>query len=305
MRAATSSLAIARTREALAAELLSLRRSGASIGLVPTMGSLHPGHLSLVERASALADATVVSVFVNRLQFGAGEDFDAYPRDLARDVELAADHGARLVFAPAEREMYPAGEPRIRVDPGPMGEVLCGRHRPGHFGGVLTVVAKLCGLVRPEVAVFGRKDFQQCVLIDRMVRDLELGVRLVVAPTVRDPDGLALSSRNGYLSPAERREAARFPQALLAARGAFRRGERDAGALTRLVGTMLAPRPALRLQYAECVDPATLAAVARVRSGTVLAAAAFSGTTRLIDNIVLDAAAADARARGGPAGAGG
>lgn len=304
MRAAISSLPVARTREALAAELLALRRSGATLGLVPTMGSLHPGHLSLVERASELADATVVSVFVNRLQFGAGEDFEAYPRDLARDVELAAARGARLVFAPAEREMYPAGEPRVRVDPGPMGDVLCGRHRPGHFGGVLTVVAKLFGLVRPDVAVFGRKDFQQCVLIDRMILDLDLGVRLAVAPTVRDPDGLALSSRNGYLGPAERREAARLPEALLAARRAFRRGERDAGALLRLVGAMLAPRPALRLQYAECVDPATLAPVARVRGGTVLAAAAFCGRTRLIDNVVLDAAAGEALARGGPSGSG-
>ena len=305
MRAATSSLPIARTREALADGLLALRRSGATLGLVPTMGSLHPGHLSLVERASELADATVVSVFVNRLQFGAGEDFDAYPRDLARDVELAAAHGAHLVFAPAEREMYPAGEPRVRVDPGPMGDLLCGRHRPGHFRGVLTVVAKLFGLVRPDLAVLGRKDFQQCVLIERMVRDLDLGVRLVVAPTVRDPDGLALSSRNGYLSPAERREAARFPEALLAARRAFRRGERDAGALLRLVGTTLAPRPALRLQYAECVDPATLAPAARVRAGTVLAAAAFCGRTRLIDNVVLDGAAARGRARGVPSGSGG
>ena len=304
MRAATSSLPVARTREALATELRALRRSGATLGLVPTMGSLHPGHLSLVQRAAELADATVVSVFVNRLQFGAGEDFDAYPRDLARDVELAGAHGAHLVFAPAEREMYPAGEPRVRVDPGPMGDVLCGRHRPGHFRGVLTVVAKLFGLVRPDLAVLGRKDFQQCVLIERMIRDLDLGVRLVAAPTVRDPDGLALSSRNGYLSPAERREAARFPEALLAARHAFRRGERDAGALLRLVDTMLAPRPALRLQYAECVDPATLSPVARVRTGTVLAAAAFCGRTRLIDNIVL-AAAAEAPACGGPSGSGG
>lgn len=304
MRAAISSLPVARTREALATELLALRRSGATLGFVPTMGSLHPGHLSLVERASDLADATVVSIFVNRLQFGAGEDFDAYPRDLARDVELAVAHGAHLVFAPAEREMYPAGEPRVRVDPGPMGDVLCGRHRPGHFRGVLTVVAKLFGLVRPDLAMLGRKDFQQCVLIERMVRDLDLGVRLVVAPTVRDPDSLALSSRNGYLSPAERREAARFPRALLAARDAFRRGERDAGALLRLVHTMLAPRPALRLQYAECVDPATLAPVTRVRAGTVLAAAVFCGGTRLIDNVVLDAAA-QASARGGPSGSGG
>ena len=305
MRAATSSLPVARTREALATELRALRRSGAMLGLVPTMGSLHRGHLSLVQRAAELADATVVSVFVNRLQFGAGEDFDAYPRDLARDVELAAAHGAHLVFAPAEREIYPAGEPRVRVDPGPMGDVLCGRHRPGHFRGVLTVVAKLFGLVRPDLAVLGRKDFQQCVLIERMTCDLDLGVRLVVAPTVRDPDGLALSSRNGYLNPAERREAARFPEALLAARHAFRRGERDAGALLRLVDTMLAPRPALRLQYAECVDPATLAPVARVRAGTVLAAAAFCGRTRLIDNIVLRAAAAEAPACGGPSGSGG
>lgn len=305
MKAATFSLPVVRTRDALGLELDILRRSGMTLSLVPTMGSLHPGHLSLIERGCRVADATVVSVFVNRLQFGDAEDFDVYPRDLARDVELAAAHGARLVFAPEEGDMYPAGEPRIHVAPGPMGERLCGRHRPGHFRAVLTVVAKLFGLVRPDVAVFGRKDFQQCVLVRQMIRDLELGVRLEVAPTVRDPDGLALSSRNGHLCPEERRDAVGLSRALFVAQDGFERGEPDAVALCRIVDSVVTEHGNLRLQYAECVDPATLAPVARCDAGTVLAVAAFSGETRLIDNVVLGASAPDPRVGRDPARFGG
>ena len=295
MKAATSSLPIVRAREALGRELDALRRSGATLGLVPTMGSLHAGHLALIERACEVADVAVVSVFVNRLQFGHGEDFDLYPRDLEHDVELAAAHGAGLVFAPGEEEMYPAGEPRIHVEPGRMGEGLCGRYRPGHFRGVLTVVAKLFGLVRPDVAIFGRKDVQQCVLVRQMVRDLELGTRVEVVATVRGPDGVALSSRNRYLGPARRRDAAGLPRALFAAREAFETGETDARAIRATVESLLTEQGKLRLQYAECVDPATLAPVAGCDPGTVLAVAAFCGETRLIDNVILGGCDPDPR----------
>ena len=295
MTATTPSVPVVRTCAVLGKQLDVLRRSGATLGLVPTMGSLHPGHLSLVELAGEVADATVVSVFVNPLQFGPGEDFGHYPRDLEHDVELAAAHGAGLVFAPGDEEMYPAGEPRIHVDPGRMGEELCGRFRPDHFRGVLTVVAKLFGLIRPDVAIFGRKDFQQCVLVRQMVHDLELGVSLAVAPTVREPDGLALSSRNGHLGPEERRDAAGLSRALFAAQEAFQTGESDAGAFYRIVDSVATEHKKLRLQYVECVDPATLAPVVRCDAGTVLVAAALCGGTRLIDNVVLGGSDPDPR----------
>ncbi len=295
MKAAIPSVPAVRTRTALGKQLDVLRRLGATLAHVPTMGFLHRGHLSLVELAGEVADSTVVSVFVNPLQFGRGEDFDDYPRELERDLELAAAHAAGLVFAPREEEMYPAGEPRIHVEPGRMGEGLCGRFRPDHFRGVLTVVAQLFGLIRPDVAIFGRKDFQQCLLVRQMVHDLELGVSLAVAPTVREPDGLALSSRNGYLGPEERRGTAGLFRALFTAQEAFETGESDAGALCRIVDSVVMEHGQLRLQYAGCVDPATLAPAVRCDAGTVLVAAAFCGGTRLIDNVVLGGSDSDPR----------
>jgi pantoate--beta-alanine ligase len=256
------------------------------IALVPTMGYLHEGHLSLVDRARELADRVVLSIFVNPLQFGPQEDLDRYPRDLERDVELATGRGVDLIFAPDVREMYPGGEPIVRVVPGRLAETLCGAYRPGHFEGVLTVVAKLFGIVRPDVAVFGQKDFQQAVLIRRMVADLDLGIEIDVAPIVREPDGLAMSSRNVYLSPEERESALGLYRGLTRAAEAFAGGERDAERLRRLVHEELA-RPGVRVQYVEVVDPETLQPTQPASPGNVLAVAAFVGQTRLIDNVIL------------------
>jgi pantoate--beta-alanine ligase len=286
-------LRLARTREELAEALGSLRAEGRALALVPTMGSLHSGHLSLVELAGGLADRVAVSVFVNPLQFGPGEDLSRYPRSLEADVERARDRGAWLVFAPPEEEMYPGGPPVVRVVPGALGERLCGARRPGHFQGVLTVVARLFGLFRPEVAVFGRKDFQQAVLVRRMVRDLEMGVRIAVGPLVREADGLAMSSRNAYLNPEERRMAPDLFRALQAADEAFRGGERRGAALAAIVRERVEGHPIFRLQYAEAVDPDTLDPVGEAKVGDVLAVAAFVGGTRLIDNVVLGSAQAD------------
>ncbi|HEY8376660.1 MAG TPA: pantoate--beta-alanine ligase [Nannocystis sp.] len=256
------------------------------IALVPTMGYLHEGHLSLVDRARELADRVVLSIFVNPLQFGPQEDLDRYPRDLERDVELATGRGVDLIFAPDVREMYPGGEPIVRVVPGKLAETLCGAYRPGHFEGVLTVVAKLFGIVRPDVAVFGQKDFQQAVLIRRMVADLDLGIEIDVAPIVREPDGLAMSSRNVYLSPEEHESALGLYRGLTHAAEAFAGGERDAERLRRLVHEELA-RPGVRVQYVEVVDPETLQPTQPASPGNVLAVAAFVGQTRLIDNVIL------------------
>ena len=256
------------------------------IALVPTMGYLHEGHLSLVDRARELADRVVLSIFVNPLQFGPQEDLDRYPRDLERDVELATGRGVDLIFAPDVQEMYPGGEPIVRVVPGRLAETLCGAYRPGHFEGVLTVVAKLFGIVRPDVAVFGQKDFQQAVLIRRMVADLDLGIEIDVAPIVREPDGLAMSSRNVYLSPDERESALGLYRGLTRAAQAFAGGERDAERLRRLVHEELA-RPGVRVQYVEVIDPETLQPTQPAGPGNVLAVAAFVGQTRLIDNVIL------------------
>jgi pantoate--beta-alanine ligase len=237
------------------------------------MGALHEGHRTLVRRARDLADAVVVSVFVNPLQFGRNEDLDTYPRTLAADVAAITEEKGDLVWAPAVEDMYPDGEPLVHVSPGPMGEVLDGASRPGHFGGVLTVVAKLFGAVRPDVAVFGEKDAQQLALVRRMVRDLDLGITVEGVPTVREADGLALSSRNTYLSAQER-------QAGLAISRALR-----TGSLARARAT-LAAEPGLRVDYCELVDPETFTTLDR-DSGGLLLIAAYAGTTRLIDNATI------------------
>lgn len=278
---------VARTRAELAAALARLRTGGRTVGLVPTMGSLHEGHLSLVDRAGDLADRVVASVFVNPLQFGPSEDLAAYPRDEARDLDLLRERGTHLVFVPTVGEMYPEGGPAVTVSPGPLERRLCGAFRPGHFRGVLTVVAKLFGLVRPDVAVFGRKDFQQAVLIRRMVEDLELGVRVETGPIVREPDGLAMSSRNVYLSPPERLQALGLHAGLGAAAGLWASGETRCPRLLDEVRRAVAERPLLALQYAEAVDPRTLEGRDEAAAGTVLAVAAFCGATRLIDNVEL------------------
>lgn len=263
------------------------RLDGGTVALVPTMGYLHAGHLSLVDRARELADWVALSIFVNPLQFGPAEDLSRYPRDLERDLELARSRGVDLVFAPTVAEMYPGGEPQVSVVPaGTLTERMEGALRPGHFRGVLTVVAKLFGVFTPDVAVFGQKDFQQAALIRRMALDLDLGVRVEVAPIVREPDGLAMSSRNVYLSSEERERALALSRGLEHGRALFAAGERDADALRAALRKALEV-PGIQPEYAEAADPLTLEPVATAGPGTVLLVAARVGGTRLIDNAVL------------------
>jgi len=270
---------------AMRAHAQEARRAGRRIGFVPTMGALHAGHLALVTAARARSDIVVLSVFVNPLQFGPGEDFARYPRDLQRDTTLAAAGGVDVLWAPSRDAIYPEA-PQVTVVPGPAGDRLEGAIRPGHFGGVLTVVLKLFGLVQPDVAVFGRKDFQQAALVRRMVRDLNLPIDLVVSPTIREADGLALSSRNVYLDPAARAAAAALPRALACGVEAFRGGERDAGALVGGARRVLEAERGLTVDYAACVaDDLEPQVSADERS--VLVVAARAAGTRLIDNVVL------------------
>lgn len=278
---------VVRTRDEVRRLVRDARAAGESVALVPTMGYLHEGHLSLVDRARALADRVMMSIFVNPLQFGPNEDLARYPRDLERDLEMARGRGVDLVFAPAVEEMYPLGEPQVSVIPGPLAERMEGAVRPGHFRGVLTVVAKLFGIFHPDVAVFGQKDFQQAALIRRMALDLDLGVRVEVAPTVREPDGLAMSSRNVYLSGEERERALALSRGLERCRALFAAGERDAEALRAALWNALSV-PGVEPEYAEAADPLTLEPVAQAAPGTVLLVAARVGRTRLIDNAVLD-----------------
>jgi pantoate--beta-alanine ligase len=266
-----------------------LRQPGRPLGLVPTMGALHEGHLTLVDTARA-RDATIVaSVFVNPLQFGPTEDLAKYPRDLARDRDLLAGRGVDLVFAPSAAEMY-RERPLVTVDPGSLGLRWEGAVRPGHFAGVLTVVAKLFHLVEPDFACFGQKDIQQVTLIRRMVRDLDWAVEVVTVPTVREPDGLALSSRNAYLAPVDRRRATVLSRALAAVAAAWRQGATDPAALDRVARVVFAEEPAVVVDYIAVADPETLEPVAAASAGTIVATAARVGPTRLIDNVILGAA---------------
>ncbi|MFI0900743.1 pantoate--beta-alanine ligase [Streptomyces sp. NPDC020983] len=261
--------------------------------VVMTMGALHEGHASLIRAARARAgEGTVtVTVFVNPLQFGPNEDLDRYPRTLAADVELAAREGADYVFAPDTDEVYPGGEPQVRISAGPMGERFEGASRPGHFDGMLTVVAKLLHLTRPAAAVFGQKDAQQLALIRRMVTDLNFPVDVVGAPTVREADGLALSSRNRYLSAAERTSALALSRALFAGRDAAAEGPAAAAGAARAV--MAAAQPSVVADYCALIDPADFTEAGPGHTGpAVLAVAARVGATRLIDNIPLEFGAA-------------
>lgn len=262
------------------------RGAGRRVALVPTMGFLHEGHLRLVDRARGQADVVVLSVFVNPTQFGPGEDFERYPRDLERDRALAAARGVDCLFAPPGGEVYPSA-PVLQVDPGPLAAHLCGPGRPGHFAGVLLVVAKLFNIVEPDVAVFGRKDAQQAVILQRLARDLNFPVEVVVGPTVREPDGLALSSRNVYLTPAHRAAALAIPRALAAGHAAWRDGARGASAVLDAARAVLSGAAALDVEYVEVVDPDGLAPVDPVPDDAILAIAARVGGTRLIDNIAI------------------
>jgi pantoate--beta-alanine ligase len=264
------------------------RSANRRLGLVPTMGALHEGHLSLVREARARAGEVAVTIFVNPTQFGPNEDFGRYPRTLERDIELLQSAGASHVFAPEASEMYPVGE-RTRVHVSGLTDALCGPHRPNHFDGVTTIVSKLFAVAGECVAVFGRKDYQQLKVIERMTRDLLLPVEIVGLPTLRQADGLALSSRNAYLSPEERARALGIPRALSAAVMAFEAGERNVGALRERALPLL-KQADLRLDYLTLADADTLVPIADADSSgerAVLAVAGFIGNTRLIDNVVL------------------
>ena len=263
-----------------------IKRSGKSLGFVPTMGALHQGHASLVRASTAKCDATIVSIFVNPLQFGPTEDLNKYPRALERDSKLLEQLGTDVLFAPSASEMYPA-DATTHVEVGELSERLDGLSRPGHFHGVATVVAKLFEIVRPDFAFFGQKDAAQVAVLRRMVRDLNMDVELVVCPIVREADGLAMSSRNAYLSAEERKQALVLHRALRSVQDAVASGEWNADRLIEVGKSAIAHEPAARLDYFAIVDPDSLEPVADISRGALVAAAAFIGTTRLIDNIVL------------------
>jgi pantoate--beta-alanine ligase len=257
------------------------------VGLVPTMGALHAGHEELFRVARESCDTVVVSIFVNPRQFGAGEDYEAYPRDTAGDLEICRRRGVDIVFAPATPEIYPPGD-ATTVDPGPLGEILEGARRPGHFAGVATVVTKLFHIVGPRRAYFGRKDAQQLRVIERIVEDLRLDVAIVPVATVREADGLALSSRNAYLGPEERRAATVLFRALQQGRQAFAAGERDGDRLRDAMRSLLDGEPLADPDYVEVVDPATFEPLERATGPALACLAVRLGRARLIDNLRLD-----------------
>ena len=257
------------------------------LGLVPTMGFLHAGHLSLVERAKAQCGAVGVSIFVNPTQFGPNEDLSRYPRDMARDLALLEGAGVDMVFTPQSSEVYPQGF-ASRIEVGAVAEPLEGSARPGHFSGVATVVAKLFNIFQPTRAYFGQKDAQQAVVISRMASDLDFPCEVVIAPTVREADGLALSSRNVYLSPAERAAAPALHRALSHARALFQAGERDGEVLRTAMRAEIAAQGGFVIDYVSVADPQTLVELAHVEDGALASLAARLGTTRLIDNLRLD-----------------
>ncbi len=263
------------------------RRAGHAVGLVPTMGCLHAGHLSLVKLARAKADKIILSVFVNPTQFGPNEDFKQYPRDFERDAALCRDAGVDAVFHPAPPENMYAPDHSVQVQENALTRGLCGASRPGHFAGVLTVVAKLFNITRADVAVFGQKDAQQARAIRRMARDLNFPVSIIIAPLIREPDGLAMSSRNAYLSPSERRDALCLMRALQLARRLYREGARDAEDIRRRMVEQIQQTPAARIDYAEIVDEATLEPVKTIERPILAALAVRIGQTRLIDNLLL------------------
>jgi pantoate--beta-alanine ligase len=257
------------------------------VGLVPTMGFLHEGHLSLVRRARAECNSVVVSIFVNPTQFGLHEDLSAYPRDLPRDLQLLEAAGVDLIWTPTPEVMYPRGyQTWVVVDE--VTQPLEGAMRPGHFRGVTTVVVKLFAGVQPQKAYFGQKDAQQAIVIQQMTRDLNLPIDITICPTVREPDGLAMSSRNALLNPQERRAAAVLYRALASAEAAFDGGERQAERLRRIVTEIVENEPLANMQYVSCADPYTLQELEIVTDRALLSLAAFFGQTRLIDNVVLE-----------------
>jgi pantoate--beta-alanine ligase len=268
------------------AEVRAARGGLAEVGLVPTMGYLHEGHLSLVARAKAECAVVAASIFVNPTQFGPNEDLSRYPRDLPRDLGMLEAAGVDFVFTPDAAEMYPPAFDTV-IEVGGVTDVLEGAVRPGHFAGVATVVAKLFNIVQPTRAYFGQKDAQQSVVIRKLVRDLAIPVEIVVAPTVREADGLALSSRNSYLTPDQRAAAPRIFQALGAARDLFATGEREAEVLRQAIRRVLATEPQMQIDYVSMAEPLTLAELVTVERQALASLAVRLGTTRLIDNLLL------------------
>ncbi len=259
-----------------------------AVALVPTMGALHDGHMRLVEKALEEADRVVVSIFLNPVQFNRGEDLDKYPRTPDEDLRKLEKAGVHCAFVPGIREIYPPGF-STKVTVSGLTEGLCGKYRPGHFDGVTTVCAILFGIVSPHVAVFGMKDAQQLAVVRRMVRDLRMGIGIVPCETVREPDGLAMSSRNAYLDREERAQAPVIYKALLAAREAVKAGVGDADAVKKLVEEKISTADLAGIQYVEVVDPDTMERLETIESTALLAVAVYFGDTRLIDNMILDA----------------
>ncbi len=278
---------IARTIAATRAAVTTARRAGRTIGCVPTMGALHAGHLSLVEAARRDGTFVVVTIFVNPTQFGPHEDYARYPRDEAGDLRQCERAGANLVFLPSVEEMYPPGTVTT-VHVARLTATLCGPCRPGHFDGVATVVTKLLNIVQPDRAYFGRKDYQQLAVIRQMVRDLNTPVEIIGCPTVREPDGLAMSSRNAYLTPDERQRALALSRALIAAREAIVGGERDPAAVEATMRAVVEAARPTGIDYVSVVDPVTLQPIERIAGPVLAALAVWFGRTRLIDNVVVD-----------------
>ena len=277
---------IFREPAALRAKAEDLRRDGRRIAVVPTMGALHEGHLELLRVARARADVVILTIFVNPTQFGPTEDLSRYPRDEAGDLAKARTCGIDLAFCPDASAMYPA-HAQTFVQVRELQKPMCGERRPGHFDGVATIVAKLFHITRPHLAVFGEKDFQQLAIIRRMVRDLDFGIEILGVPIVREADGLALSSRNAYLSPAERKAALCLSAGLAAAEAAYKAGERSSAALVAACRAPILGEVLARIDYVELRDAEELTDVVRIERKVVLAVAAFVGTTRLIDNRVI------------------
>lgn len=277
---------ILNTIAAMRAASRAVRREERALGFVPTMGALHEGHLALVRAARAACDVVAVSIFVNPTQFGPNEDFARYPRTFEQDCSLLKAEAADFVFAPSPEEMYPAGASTF-VEVGGISDRLDGVSRPGHFRGVATVVAKLLHIVAPDRAYFGQKDAAQVAVLRRMVRDLDFDLELVVHPTVREADGLAMSSRNRYLAPAERQQGLVLSRTLTSMAEKYRDGESSAARLLEIGRATLASEPAVRVDYLAIVDPDTLLALDAARTGALVAVAAYVGNTRLIDNLIL------------------
>jgi pantoate--beta-alanine ligase len=275
---------ILRTKREIRQIVSALKAAGKRVGLVPTMGALHAGHLSLCERSAADCDATVVTIFVNPTQFGPHEDLNKYPRTLDADVAALGGCGVGFVFAPSDEEMYPSGHSTF-VEPPRVADPLEGACRPGHFRGVTTIVLKLLNIVPAHVAYFGQKDYQQAAVIRQMVEDLDLPIEIEVCPTVREPDGLALSSRNAYLDPAERRQALAVSRSLRAAAELIEGGERNADVIRERMRQVLHEAGIERIDYVAVVEGPTLADVQQVAGPVVALVAAFVGETRLIDNL--------------------